>query len=162
MVVRCSHCNGLMRVDENVLPKDPRVKVRCPHCQEIGLLAEMTASEEFLRGEPRETATRDTSSSSPQSGLQPDDSSEPTIPSDAFRDFRFPAERQTVESTKSPGKQRVRLLVLALVSLAVVAFFALLVNLVLPGPLGSGFYKGAIPEGSTSETSTQSALHPGR
>jgi predicted Zn finger-like uncharacterized protein len=171
MIVKCSRCNGLMRVDESALPQDPRVKVRCPHCKEIGLLAEMTASEASFHGEPSEIATPPTSGSgalgdeaidSPRSGVDAGDSSEPTIPSDAFRDFRFPAERQTVKPTKPSEKSRIRLLIFALVSLAVVAFFALLVNLVLPGPSGSAFYKGAIPEGTTPETATQSAPHPGR
>jgi len=171
MVVRCSQCNGLMRVDERGLPNDPRVKVRCPHCREIGLLAEMIASEASFQSGSLETPTDQESrsparghgrSDSPRSEMEAGDSSEPNIPSDAFRDFRFPAERQTVNPTKSSGKSRVRLMVFALISLAVVAVFALLVNLVLPGPSGRAFYKGAIPEGTTPETSSQSVPDPGR
>lgn len=151
MVIKCAHCKGLMRIEESRIPAGGGVKVRCPHCSEIGYVpapdveaaretkpvpGDHPASGEALAGAIPVHQTLASETVKGASGP------EPSLPEDAFHDFRFPAERQMQESVSAPLSRGKRILVWAAVSLAVVAFFALLVNLVLPGPSGRKPFSG--------------------
>lgn len=151
MVIKCMHCKGLMRIEENRIPAGGGVKVRCPHCSELGYVpardveaaretkpvpGDHPASGEAL---PGAGTLHQTLASEP---VKRASGAEPFLPEDAFHDFRFPAERQMQESVRSPLSRGKKILVWAAVSLVVVAFFALLVNLVLPGPSGRKPFSG--------------------
>jgi len=140
-----------MRIEESRIPAGGGVKVRCPHCSEIGYVP--------ARDVEAARETKPVPGDHPASGEAPLGAStlhqtlasetakgacgaEPSLPDDAFHDFRFPAERQMQESVRAPLSRRKKILVWAAVSLAVVAFFALLVNLVLPGPSGRKPFSG--------------------
>jgi hypothetical protein len=71
---------------------------------------------------------------------------EPTIPDDAFENFRFPAETDERKPERKRMSRAKRVLLWVAISLAVVAFFALLVNVMLPGPTGRKPFVGAVPE----------------
>jgi len=146
MVIRCSHCKGMMRLDETRIPKGGGVKIRCPLCQELDYVEDPSLSKtQEQRSAP--TATQQTGVRTPVAGDLPPGSaparrstpaeSEPSIPEDAFQGFRFPAERERNSTSKRTRKPWVKLLIWGIVSLAIVAFFALLVNIVLSGPSGS-------------------------
>jgi predicted Zn finger-like uncharacterized protein len=166
MIVRCSHCQQLLRVDEKSFPEGGSAKVRCPHCKVIGQMAARPSAGAVGAGPhvgnsgsdaeypllnpldvtppPSPTTVAPAPESPPRTGGGAESSAAPgstwsdtRLPSDAFQSFRFPAERG-----KSPvaGKSRMsktwRLALWAVASLVVIGFFALLVNIVLPGPGG--------------------------
>ena len=135
-----------MRVDESRIPDGERVKIRCPICGEIQPYTKQRADTALvdqpeIRLEsptsPQIVVTADrTVENKPAKG--PD---ELTIPADAFQDFRFPAERGAAASRKdatppAASRKGIRGWIFALVSLGIVAMFALIVNIVLPGPAG--------------------------
>lgn len=141
MVIRCHQCKGLLQVDEKNLPSDRRAKIRCPHCKGIGMMPD--ASHQHVTGEsPSEAA------GNPQGGgypallpvepqRQPRDWKEAALPQDAFKTFRYPGDREeSRESVRKPSRRGLPLWVWVIVSVVVVGFFALLVNLILPGPAG--------------------------
>jgi predicted Zn finger-like uncharacterized protein len=147
MIVNCSKCKEKMRVDESRIPSGDRVKIRCPTCGEI---QPYSAQVDHSSTAPKPLDKADPSSLQKMSGRDRTGGSsvrkspeELTIPADAFQDFRFPAERgatgtsrketQTNKSSKRLGK-----IFFLLISVAVIAVFALIVNIVLPGPAGRG------------------------
>ncbi|MEW6137771.1 MAG: zinc-ribbon domain-containing protein [Thermodesulfobacteriota bacterium] len=160
MVIKCSHCKGLMRVDEARIPKGGGVKVRCPHCDEVGYVPARDV--EVVRETKPVPATSDPSNVPPPhfaEAARPPVSRQPekpnhedaTLPEDAFHDFRFPAERPIVKKNRNPAPRKRRILVWVAVSVAVVAFFALFVNLMLPGPSGQRPFSGEAPVRSGPE-----------
>ena len=134
MIIKCSQCAGKMRVDESRIPEGRKVKVRCPHCKSIGVIQDQPVIDqapapEVLTGSP---SVQD--KGSPPLRITGNGVSEHTLPSDAFHSFRFPSER---EAPLVEGPSPVRdfgLVTWILVSLGVVGFFALLVNIILSGP----------------------------
>lgn len=165
MIVKCSKCQGKMRVDQSRIPVGEKFKIRCPTCGEIqpftGQPADSVSSDQqevMLKDVaiPRKPATPDQSEKAePQ--RSPD---EFTIPSDAFQSFRFPGERTAGSASRNkssgnPGPRKgIRVLIFALVSLAIIAAFALIVNVVLPG---SGGQKPAVGLPQWEENSHQKA-----
>ncbi len=155
MVVRCFQCNGLLRVDENSLPFDRRAKVRCPHCKSIGLMPEQPAAH-LATGDPNAAAPGDADYPAllpvqvpPPPPPKPPDWKEAAIPHDAFNSFRYPGDRNAKASEKKPptAPKKWALVAWVVVSVAVVAFFALLVNLILPGPAGVSPAVYTVPSG---------------
>ncbi len=149
MIVRCAHCQGTMRLDEKSLHDRPKVKVRCPHCQGIGYI-----EPKFSRPTPAVSspAERPTSKSfQPKSQLPQQVADEPemeydiSIPADAFKEFRFPAEEDSNGSLRNEIRNGatigLKTVILVIASVITVVFFALLVNVILPGPAG---VKGAV------------------
>lgn len=146
MVIRCSHCKGMMRLDETRIPKGGGVKIRCPLCNELDYVEDPSLSK-TQEQPPAPTATQRTGVRTPVAGDLPPRSapargsgpeeSEPSIPEDAFQGFRFPAEREGNAPSKRTTKPWVKILIWGIVSLAIVVFFALLVNIVLSGPAGN-------------------------
>ncbi len=145
MIVKCLKCQDSMRVDESRIPEGQKVKIRCPICGEtqpytkqFADTAPVDQQEVRLEGptSPQIAATADrTVENKPEKGPE-----ELTIPADAFQDFRFPAERGAAASrkdaTKPASRKGIPGWLFALVSLGIVAMFALIVNIVLPGPAG--------------------------
>ncbi|AFM24295.1 hypothetical protein Desti_1584 [Desulfomonile tiedjei DSM 6799] len=105
------------------------MKLRCPHCGTVQPYHEnsgITAEDKtILRSDPEPIYA------------QPAD--DLTIPSDAFHEFRFPSERRNGKlsgsqtSNKSSNSWR-RLAFWIAASLGVIILFALIVNIILPGP----------------------------
>jgi predicted Zn finger-like uncharacterized protein len=155
MVIKCAQCKGLMRVEESRIPAGGGVKVRCPHCSETGYVpardietareTKPVPGDQPASGEAVPSAGMLHQTPAPETAKGAD-GVEPSVPEDAFRDFRFPAERQMQESVRAPFSRRTKILIWAAVSLAVVALFALLVNLVLPGPSGTRPFGSTAPE----------------
>jgi predicted Zn finger-like uncharacterized protein len=141
MVVRCFRCKGLLRVDESNLPSDRRAKIRCPHCKGIGLMPDIPVGSPGAQGGsadiPAHEGTEDYPALlPPEQPLPPQDWKEAAIPQDAFKTFRYPGERENREPPKQPVRRGWPLWVWILVSVAIVGAFALLVNVILPGPAG--------------------------
>lgn len=135
MILKCTECGEKMRVHDESVPPGKKVKVRCPHCQAVGVA--------FLPGPGADPAAQRTGAALAEESrhTQPPSESavvtaekEPPIPEDAFNSFRFPAEEEGAEAQRAPMSRKWRFLLWIAASLGVVLFFALLVNLVLPGP----------------------------
>jgi hypothetical protein len=118
-----------MRVDQGRIPPGEKVKLRCPHCGAVQPYDEnsgiTTEDRTIVRSDPEPIYA------------QPAD--DITIPSDAFHEFRFPSERRNGKSSgnQTSGKFADRWKSLAFwiaASLGVIILFALIVNIVLPGP----------------------------
>lgn len=131
MIVQCSTCQKKMRVDQDLIPPGEKVKLRCPHCGTVQPYDEnsgITPEDKPIVGSEPE---RDTIYAQPTDDL--------TIPSDAFHEFRFPSERRNGRSSakQTPSKSSGRWTNFAFwiaASLGVIILFALIVNIILPGP----------------------------
>jgi predicted Zn finger-like uncharacterized protein len=166
MILKCSHCGGMMKVAEESLPRSGKIKVQCPHCKEIDPLPEQPAaptSEETAAPPPTEAAVPRSpipkeEIREPEPGrTRETDASEPSVPADAFRGFRFPAEKESPALVRKKMSSRIKLLIWAAVSLLIVVFFALLVNILLPGPYG-----GKPVTGLPTQEQTDSFSKPGQ
>ncbi len=136
MVVRCFQCNGLLRIDENSLPSDRRAKVRCPHCKGIGLMPDRPAADPSSEDPSAREASDYPALLPTEESVRPPDWKEAAIPHDAFNSFRYPGERDGRLAEKKTAAKRFPLILWVVVSVAIVALFALLVNIILPGPAG--------------------------
>jgi predicted Zn finger-like uncharacterized protein len=152
IIVRCSHCRGLMKVDDGRLPADKPGRVRCPHCDRIcpadprqDLSDQLrTTSEAALEDtEGARVPPAESEKTAPQSA--PGTVKRPSTvsqPAEDDNDFVFPAEqggRRSRERSLSTGG---RVILLTVLSLFVMAFFALVVNVLLPGPPKSSLATG--------------------
>jgi predicted Zn finger-like uncharacterized protein len=139
MILKCTYCSGKMRVDEKSIPEGKWVKVKCPHCSGIGLAGRQHPGEGAIPGGsiPPQAAPSPMEPAAPDGRLAYHTTvDEPSLPQDAFKGFRFPAETEAVAVKESPPKKSgLRILAWIGASLGIVLLFALVVNLVLPGPL---------------------------
>lgn len=129
MILRCSYCGGKMRVDEKALPSGKKVKVRCPSCRGIGL----TSYDPNEDGVEAAAQTRDRHEyREPSDTVAPDTQrvADLQVPSD----FRFPAEGDPDAPQRRSMGKGFKMFLWAAASLGIILFFAMLVNLVLPGP----------------------------
>ncbi len=133
MIVKCAHCRGLMRVDHKQIPAQAQAKVRCPHCRGLGLVRTQPP------GEPQAPSAKTPSGHAALAGpsgagvvrsAQPAVHEEPEY----VDEYLFPAERETLPYERQPGVISLRIVAWAVASVLVVLLFALLVNLILPGP----------------------------
>ncbi len=122
MVITCAGCKQKMRIDETRIPPGEKVKIRCPHCGAIGTVP--TDSEPAV-SPPHQLKT---TAQQPQPSLNP---TEHRIPSDAFQNFRFPAEQGRKADQKKLMTKRNRLILVIIASIVWIALFALIVNLIL-------------------------------
>ena len=152
MVTRCPHCKGMMRVDESLIPSGGGVRIRCPHCKGIDYVADPASAEtrkvpanrSKIETVPSGTRTNRPMGGTPHAPIGSQSVSEATIPDDAFQGFRFPAEKGASAFPARRLSKRMRILLWVIASLVIVAIFALLVNIVLPGPGGSRPFGGAL------------------
>jgi predicted Zn finger-like uncharacterized protein len=143
MILKCSYCGRKMSVDDERIPAGRAVKVRCPHCKGIGLTSrspkEAGASgkpEALQRMEPaKEAPVRQPGAPGPAGGAaSPLESAASSY--DASGEFLFPAERETASlKERRPGGTAKRIVLWVAASILVVCAFALLVNVILPGPV---------------------------
>jgi len=127
-----------MRLDEKNLPDKPKVKIRCPHCRGIGYIENTSApnplpslSDEQPVRQPHQPKIELRESLTDKLEMEYDVS----LPHDAFQEFRFPAE-QDRQGNSRKTTIGLKTIILAVASLVVIIFFALLVNIILPGPSG--------------------------
>lgn len=139
-----------MRINENALPEGRSVKVRCPLCNEIGPLQDAASASGPAEGGGG-SATRPHDQTTSESGATPSDGGAKGSPSRITGDFRFPAEHGPVSAPKRMFSRKVKMLLWIIGSLLVVGFFALLVNIILPGPYGGGSDTG-LPSSEESST----------
>ncbi len=127
-----------MKVDEASTPFGKHVKVRCPHCKGIGLAEHQRAPAAPPTWKapptvgPAKRITERVKYPDLQSG-GPEVLDEP-LPSDAFKDFRFPSEQTERRTGATVPKRRRNIVWLLAASLGTVLFFAALVNIILQGP----------------------------
>lgn len=145
MIVECSQCRGLSRVDDAGLSPSAVTTIRCPHChaegalqfapalnhgvQELGKTGLIGPSESppLLRDE-KNTEKRS------MEGLAREN--DPTLPEDTFQNFHTHSGKK-IRAPRTQGSAfNLKLLLWAGLSLGIVLVFALLVNLILPGPAG--------------------------
>lgn len=132
MIVECPHCNQLLQTPETDPLHGKDLDVRCPVCSGGGILtgASQEAVSTSLGEQSNEKKKLSTHDSSKSGQTLPSDLS---IPEDAFNHFRFPAETEALRSSVSRFGKLYQKLLFAVISLIVVIFFAVLVNIVLPG-----------------------------
>jgi predicted Zn finger-like uncharacterized protein len=151
MVVRCFRCKGLLRVDESNLPSDRKAKIRCPHCKGIGLMPDIPVRRPAAQGGSADVPAPERGDYptllSPEQPRAARDWKEAAIPQDAFKTFRSPGEREDREPVKKAVRRGWPLWVWVLVSFVIVGAFALLVNVILPGPAGVRPVVHAVPPG---------------
>ncbi len=137
MIVTCPQCERKMQLDEKRVPPGEQVKVKCPHCEHIQNFRSQGAvqpARNSQEGEPRRPPpVMSATNSAAASDIEPD------LPRDAFQDFRFPVEQSKTPRNDSMTKGP-RIALWVGISLAVIVFFALLVNIVLPGPQGGSIF----------------------
>ncbi len=166
MIVRCALCKGQMKLDEANLPDRPRIKVRCPHCQGIGYVERPRSDISVSGSDPSVQAASDAFGTTAEFrrrevGFEAD-SHEPTVPADAFKEFHFPAETRDEPQVHEPRSRGLKILLWAVISLAVVAFFALIVNIILPGPSGGQGMLRAVQPHESVPRSLDPGARPGR
>ncbi len=151
MVIRCAHCQGTMRLDAKNIPDKPKVKVRCPHCHGIGYIENTSAPNpppSLLDEQPVSQPDQSKFELRELLSDKPEMEYDVSLPHDAFKDFRFPAEqdRQNNSPKTAMGWPAIgsKTIILAVASLVVIILFALLVNIILPGPSGFKGVSGAV------------------
>lgn len=130
MILKCSHCQGLMKVDDDRLPQGKRAKVRCPHCDAVGLMGEQLT--------PLDVPSDSVSPPAEDSTPKPEQAPSKRRPfAERFKDdpdYHFPAEETDPKKDAKPRSKTRQMIFWAALSVFVALFFALVVNLILPGP----------------------------
>jgi len=136
----------MMKVDETQIPEHRKFKVRCPRCQHVDVVeGPSLASEETARPPVSEPAKETIASVQPYA--TPDDPERQSDPQRCNSDVHFPADAEEVKpQARQLMSRKTRLICWAVGSLAWVLFFALLVNLILPGPYGGRPVTGLPPQ----------------
>jgi predicted Zn finger-like uncharacterized protein len=149
MVVKCFSCKTLLKVNENDIAAGSKTGVRCPNCGAEGV-TELPPPEQDGNTGPLSVRNLDApmaTDSVAMDSKHADSSSadwisgnprEMTMPEDAFREFRFPVETDPLSGQRASWSFRSKMLVLGAASLLVVAVFATLVNIILPGTPPAG------------------------
>jgi predicted Zn finger-like uncharacterized protein len=131
MILECPNCTKKMKLDESAFPPGERIKIRCPHCSQISSVMDGVIRTDGPEPAPTQieeipTELQETSASCPE---------DPVFPRDAFKDFRFPAE-QKGETVNGRSRTFKGILPWFAIGIGIILFFALLVNIILPGPYG--------------------------
>ena len=145
MVVKCSDCKTLLRLDAKKITEGSNSSVRCPKCGAEGLLemstieydgsAGMTSVHQQVLPTSADHGVTNIKHAGPSAvNLLSGNPHEMTMPEDAFREFRFPVEGDSPSDRRPTWSFRPRMIVLGAVSILVIAVFATLVNIILPGP----------------------------
>ncbi len=178
MIIRCAHCQGTMRLDENALPDRPRVRVRCPHCRGIGYIerrfSQPTPAVSSHAERPAGKSDQAKFQLPKQVTDEPEVEYDLSIPEDAFKEFRFPAEQDSDgrsrngirNGTRNGIRNRatigLKTVIVVVASLITIAFFALLVNIILPGPSGvKGAVRAVQPEEEQTSAESSQNISPG-
>ncbi len=174
MLIRCTHCQGSMRLDNKDLGDKPRIKIRCPHCQGVGYIENRSAPKPIPNPIPEPIPQASPPEEPPliqpyTSKLElpgslsdkPEMKYDASLPEDAFNGFRFPAEQEDRRNNSRNTYTGRKIIILAVASLVVVLFFALLVNIILPGPVGIKGVSGTLePEEEQTITKAGGGIEP--
>jgi len=126
-----------MKIDEGRLPEGRSVRVRCPHCNEIGPAQEpVSLAEPVGRELDTSSLPRDRTLAAPKAARPGRQG--PSLSSGRGGDFHLPANQASPALEKKMPSRGVKIVLWVIGSLLVVGFFALLVNIILPGPYGGG------------------------
>jgi hypothetical protein len=153
-----------MKIDDTGLHGDRSIKVKCPHCEvALSMVTHAPRWEKPPSARP-DTKGSDTGIPAPESGVFQDEKGpevlpvntegiwDEEIPQGAF----FPAEQDAGPTLRSWMASSLKTFIWIVVSVAVVALFALIVNLTLPGPAGdrgaAGFRAPKMEHRGTSST----------
>lgn len=156
MVAKCFNCEALLRVKEEQVPENGGGRIRCPKCGSEGSIRKSgngndpsvsfpnavapSTSQTFVENlEPTEEVQR-----LPKGSTQVK-AGELTLPEDAFRGFRFPAEIDEMVNKAPSWSFRAKLITFLAVSVFVLMLFAALVNIILPGMPPKGIERVASP-----------------
>lgn len=160
IILKCSQCGGMMKVDEAKVPPNRKFKVRCPHCQNVDVFSGDAVG---LQGSPVGPLAAPAAQQPP---LAPPpeprrDSGPSLVVPPSLRDFEFPADQQDEPPARTLMSRKTRIICWAVGSLLWVALFALLVNLILPGPYGGSPVTGLPPQiDEVSSPATGLSPHP--
>ena len=161
MILSCSHCGGMMKVDEAKIPSNRRFKVRCPHCENIDVVTYQSS------GHPESQAARHEKSATEQptpAERKPRTyhNTEPSTVTRSSGDIRFPADTGDEEKrARIFIGRKTRIILWAVGSLLWIGFCALVVNLVLPGPYGGSPVTG-LPSQEDTAPQIENPLHQPR
>jgi len=141
MVIQCRSCRGLLRCDPSVANHDRTRRIRCPHCGGEGfvLISGTTVVKEGLEPEWLEAIALNECEDKRLSSHE-DDAQEQGILHEPFVEPDLMSDAQMSPPSKSTAG--INWLKWILASFTVIVFFALLVNLILPGPTGHKFFGG--------------------
>ena len=141
-----------MKVDDSRLPADKPGKVRCPHCDRIcpadprrDLSDQFQINSEAARDDAADARVPPAESEEvPPPGAHGAAKSPPAVsqPSEDDNDFVFPAEQGGRRSRERSMGTGGRVILWTALSFLVMAFFALVVNVLLPGPPKTSFPTG--------------------
>jgi predicted Zn finger-like uncharacterized protein len=145
MILKCTHCEGMMKVDEAKVPPNRKFKVRCPHCQNVDVVSRESLTPQASPVGPLATPTAQQQPLVPPPEPARDSGPSLAVPQ-SQQDIHFPADQQDEPPARKLMSRKAKLICWAVGSLLWVALFALLVNLILPGPYGGSPVTGLPPQ----------------
>lgn len=145
MLIQCQTCKGLLRLDSAAVSEDGIRRIRCPRCGAEGFIDPLESvgdrDEQIgLDLELNERAVvRDKCQKQGLLGRDDERNVQGIVCDPAL-------EPEVIRNVQKPSRGVSRLLSIrwrnwAIASLVVMVFFALLVNLILPGPTGHKFFR---------------------
>lgn len=159
MILSCSQCGGMMKVDEAKVPANRKFKVRCPHCQYVDVVTGQSVAPEVSATGPLE-ARNDQPARLKQSHAIARDRESSLDVQRSHGDIHFPADIGDVEPlAKKLMSRKMWLICWVVGSVTWVGLFALLVNLILPGPYGGRPVTGLPPQEEATSFPGTGLLH---
>ena len=133
MIVKCTFCDGLMRVDRKRLTAGEKTKVRCPRCRNVGLVGSKSTARVARRRERKiPGATGLLPNTTEMSGTL--EAARDEELSEAAEEYLFPSEQNDFSYGRTAEGKGIRIFLWIMGSLIVILIFALYVNYILPGP----------------------------
>jgi predicted Zn finger-like uncharacterized protein len=162
IILKCTHCGGMMKVDEAKVPPNRKFKARCPHCQNVDVVSsESIALQGSSVGPLAAPAVQQPTTLVTPPPVVARDSGPSLVVPPTEQEIHFPADLQDEPPARQRMSQRNKLICWAVGSLLWVALFALLVNLILPGPYGGPPVTGLPPQvNEVSSPATGLTPHP--
>ena len=133
MIVKCAFCDGFMRVDRESLGTGKKAKVRCPRCQKVGLVSATAIAHKSAKSKRKIPGASGVLSYSPEkSEVGEAPNGEELL--ESSDEYLFPSEQKDFSYGRTAEGKGIRIFLWIMASLIVILLFAMLVNLVLPGP----------------------------
>jgi predicted Zn finger-like uncharacterized protein len=133
MIVKCTFCESLMRVDHERLGTRNKVKVRCPHCQNVGLVGGRPLAYESAKSKRKSSGSSGILSHVPEKVATRNEPTGEALP-ESEDEYLFPSEQKDFSYSRSTEGKGIHIFLWIMASLIVILLFAMLVNFVLPGP----------------------------
>lgn len=163
MLIQCRFCKGLIRCDPVIVNQASATNVQCPHCGRVGYIQARKSyetenrKEQFTRGPVQEHEIFPEQLDEKDTVRERSEAWEGEIPNESSQELHIMNVTQisSHQKTTASGTKWLRWI---LASAAVIVFFALLVNLILPGPTGHKFF-GGVRFGDNSVSSDEAIEH---